>query len=453
MRKLRTAIFALASVSNRRLFRRFRRDQSGSYLILTGFMMPVLVGFVGLGTDAGLWLYKHRAMQSAADSGAFSAATAYINNVKISAADIASQARAVTSSYGFVHGTDNVNVPVNWPYKAGAGDIEVVVEQPQTLLFSAAFLNDLVIRARAVARGSPYQAGTGCVVALNATAAGAVTAQGTSNVVLDKCSLASNSRDAAALRVGGSAQIQALSVSVVGGISGATSKINTPPGGIVTGGLSTADPYAGDSFPPLPGRCDQTGFVSKTTETIDPPHRPEDPAAPVPPLYVLCGGMTLNAGANVTLSPGIYYLVEDAAGIPGSLSVAGGATLSGIGVTLVFTSRAGNNFGDVKINGGATINLSAPTEGPTAGIVIFGDRNMTAGTSFTFNGGATQVFDGAIYVTKGVVTFSGGSGTSDACTQLIADTVTFTGNSSFKIGCSNGMKEIGATPASVRLIQ
>jgi hypothetical protein len=48
-------------------------------------------------------------------------------------------------------------------------------------------------------------------------------------------------------------------------------------------------------------------------------------------------------------------------------------------------------------------NLTAPTSGPTAGIVFFGDRKAPAGTVFKFEGGATQVFGGALYFPKGDV--------------------------------------------------
>jgi hypothetical protein len=159
---------------------------------------------------------------------------------------------------------------------------------------------------------------------------------------------------------------------------------------------------------------------------------------------VYCGGISLNAGANVTLNPGIYYLDQ------GSLSVNGGATLTGIGVTLVFTSSSGHNYAGATINGGAHINLVAPTTGPTAGIVIFGDRNMTAGTTFKLNGGSSEVFGGAIYVPRGNVTFSGGAASTNGCLQLIADTITFVGNANFAINCvGSGTKAIGSAVAKL----
>src|SRR5438874_11988514 len=92
-----------------RLASRFRRDERGNYLILTALMSPVLVGFVGLGADYGLWTQTHRAMQNAADSAAASAATAYA----VGTMGSETQAKAVASSYGFIHGTDGVTVVVN----------------------------------------------------------------------------------------------------------------------------------------------------------------------------------------------------------------------------------------------------------------------------------------------------------------------------------------------------
>jgi hypothetical protein len=154
------------------LFLRFRRDQSGNYLIIMGLMMPVLIGCVGLATDYGLWLHTHQSMQGAADSAAISAATAGITNSP------STQANAVTASYGFVSGADGVIVTVNRPPHSGLHTaqqeaIEVIVQQPQTPMFSAVFSSQpFTISARAVAAGL---GGSGCVLALDRTANGAVT--------------------------------------------------------------------------------------------------------------------------------------------------------------------------------------------------------------------------------------------------------------------------------------
>ncbi len=425
---LRAAVIALGGANNRGLLRQFRHDQAGSFVVITALSMPVLIGMVGLGTEASMWFYKHRTMQSAADSGAVSAATAYY--AEGNAYKLPVHANGATASYGLINGSNGVTVTVNQPPVSGTqiktpGAVEVIVKQPQVRLFSALWNSQSVpISARAVAVAN---GGQGCVLSLDSKARGAATVQGTAQVVLNGCSLYDDSSDASALIVGGSGKLSALSIGVVGGVSD-TSGITTTQG-IATGIAPVKDPYASVSAPPLSG-CDQHNFSAKSTTTIDP--------------GVYCGGMSFNAGANVTLNPGIYYIDQ------GSLSVNGGATVTGDGVTLVFTSSNGKNWASATINGGATVNLTPPTSGPTAGIVAFGDRNMTAGTAFKFEGGATQVFSGAVYLPKAAVTFAGGANTTTGCTQLIGDTVTFTGNSNLAVNCSKyKTKPLGSAVATL----
>jgi hypothetical protein len=151
----------------------------------------------------------------------------------------------------------------------------------------------------------------------------------------------------------------------------------------------------------------------------------------------------VNAGATLNLDPGIYYL--DGA----NLSVSGNATITGSGVTLVFTG-SGSKWGTASIGSNAIIDLTAPTSGSTKGIVMYGDRNMPAGTAFNLTGGGTQNFGGAIYLPKVNLSFSGGNGTSTSCTKIIADTLTFTGTSNVQVNCSAlGTATIGSQTAQL----
>jgi hypothetical protein len=238
--------------------------------------------------------------------------------------------------------------------------------------------------------------------------------QGSTSVQLSGCSLYDNSNNITAVTVGGSATISALSVGVVGGISGAANIVTQQ--GIKTGVGPVTDPYAADSFPSFSG-CSDHNFTANKNVSINP--------------GVYCGGIGVNAGAQLTLNPGVYYLDG------GNLSVNGGATLTGDGVTLVFTKKSSNGWATATINGNATVNLTPPKSGPTAGIVMFGDRGIPSGTPFKLNGGANQYLGGAIYIPTGAIDFSGGAATSTSCTQVIGDTVSFTGNSSLALNCSS----------------
>jgi len=305
--------------------------------------------------------------------------------------------------------------------------VEVIVSQPQQRLLSSLFGSGLVpITARAVALPN---SGTGCVLALNKTASSAVNVSGSNQLNLIKCNLYSNSGASPSLNVSGNAAVSANQVGVVGDVSGASNITTT--NGIRTHIQPIADPYASVSPPSEPSCTNAKINVNANGKTN----------SLSPGCY--SGNITVNAGATLDLSPGIYYL--DGA----NLSVAGNATITGTGVTLVFTG-SGNNWGTASIGSNATIDLTAPTTGPTKGIVMYGDRNMPAGTAFNLTGGATQNFGGAIYLPKANLSFSGGNGTSTSCTKIIADTITLTGTSNLQVSCSAlGVATIGAQSAQL----
>lgn len=410
---------------SRKLLQRFSADKSGNVIITGAIMMPMLIGLASLGSEAGLWAHKHRKMQGATDSAALSASNAYSNGNQ---SGYDAQAKSVVGSYGFVDGTDGIAVQVNRPpatgsYASNNRAVEVLISQQQKRLLSAVWASDpLVISARSVALANDA---SGCVLSLNPTARSATSLSGGAVVKLSGCSLYDNSSDATALTLGGSAKLTADSVGVVGGISGESDI--TAMQGINKGLAPINDPYASSSFT-TPSGCLKHNYTAKTTVTLSP--------------GVYCGGLDVNAGAIVTLNPGVYYMDG------GDFTVRGGGTVTGTGVTMVFTSTSGNNYASATINGSATVNLTAPTSGPLSGIVMFGDRNMPEGTTFRFEGGAGQSLTGAVYIPKGDLKFAGGVSTGRGCTQVIGSTLTFTGNSDLQINCSSaGTKQLGPPTA------
>jgi len=408
---------------------RFVRDQSGSYTIVIALVMPVLVGTAGLGTEVGWWLYLHKNMQSAADSGAVSAATAGTNFFV--------EANGITAAYGYANGTKNVTVTVNQPpttgnYTSTPQAVEVIVSQPQSRLLSALFGNgSVMISARAVAVGN---SGTGCVLALDTSYSPAAKASGNTNINLIGCNLYDNSSGGPALDVSGTTTITANMVGVVGSISGASNITAT--NGVRTGIRPVSDPYA--SF--TPPAC--STYVSSPVRINS-----NGKANSLSPGTCYSGGVTVQAGYTLNLDPGVYYFD----GSKGDLSVEGNAAITGTGVTLVFTGSTSSGWATASIGSNSTINLTAPTSGSTQGIVMYADRNMpTRQNTFTLTGGATQYFGGAIYLPTSQLNFSGGAGSSHSCTQIIADTVTLSGSSNLQVNCSSfGTNTIGTTTAQL----
>jgi len=421
-----------AKRSLRELLRKFREDRSGSYLMITALAAPIFVGAAALATENGLLLYTHQKMQGAADAGAFSAAQALAGSTGPSAgSQVTPEAKAVAAQYGFVDGLNDTTVTVNRPPLSGklAGKsigVEVIIKQKQVRLFSALWGKDkLTVRSRSVS-----QAGTdgfGCVLALDPSASGTVTATGSTTVHLNSCDLYDDSNSGSALSGSGSAAVYSRQDNVVGDVSGAGTYHTE--NGILTSSQPIPDPYADVNFPSFFG-CNQNNFSANGKKTISP--------------GVYCNGMKFNANADVTFNPGVYYIDR------GDLTINGGAFLHGTGVTIVLTSSTGSNYATVTINGNASVNLTAPNSGTLSGIVVFADRDTPLGTSYKFNGGASTLWGGALYLPKGAIQWSGNQGASTNCTQIIGDTITFTGNSDVAIHCTGfGTRPIGLSTALV----
>jgi hypothetical protein len=389
------------------------RSNRGGIAIWMGFVLVFgVVPFALLATEVGFVLFKQREMQQAADGAAYSGALA------LSAGQNArSEARAVAASnkpHPFIHGTDNVTVTVNVPptlepYSQDQG-VEVIISQPWELAISRLSGREYVIGARAIA--TLQAGGQVCVLALKGTNyAQAVKASGGAVADLQGCSLAVNSISSSSLDVSGGARITASAVSTAGGYStSGGGKIElTATGAVKTGQRPVKDPYASLAMPTQ--SCTRTTLLKVTSSTTLPPGG-------------YCGGISVSGGATLTLLSDHVYNIRD------GLSVSGNSQLIGNHVTLVMEGDA-----TVSFSGGSIINLVAPTTGPTAGIAFFGDRNASGESSFT--GGTNQTIVGAIYLPGQSVKYTGGVGLNPTkCTELIASTITFAGNSSFRLGCS-----------------
>lgn len=406
----------------------FCRERRGSVAIQIGLLLTVIVGMSALGTEITFLMYKHRQMQSAADSAALGAATALATGRP---SDPVLEARAIAASLGFVDGVNSTTVTVNRPpltgvHTADTAAVEVVVSQPQLLTMVGLFREGLVsVGAHAVA----VLGGTGnfCVLELNTGTATGVSMSNGAVVNLTQCGMAVNSTGSAALSVTGGAVLNAKSVSVSGNTSVNNGGVINAADGVKTYQPAVADPYAAVARPSFSG-CNfnnKSYGHSASTQTISP--------------GVYCNGLAFTNDAVVVMNPGVYFIDR------GTFQVGGSVRLTGSGVTIVLTKSTSSNYAKVSIGNGAIVTLSAPTSGTTAGIVFFGDRNAPIGNTSDFGGGASLNITGSIYMPTQTVTFSNGIANPSGCTQLIAGKIQFTGGAQFKNNCTNtGVSPIGA---------
>jgi hypothetical protein len=232
------------------------------------------------------------------------------------------------------------------------------------------------------------------------------------------------------LTVSGGAVLNTQSVSVTGQTSVTNGAVINATNGVKTLQPATVDPYAGVTMPPLPGGCDfnaKSYGHSATTQTLT-------------PGKTYCNGLAFTNDAQIVMPAGIYYIDR------GALNIGGGTRVTATNVIIVLTSSTGSNYAWTQIGNGATVTMSAPTTGTTAGMLFFGDRRAPITTTANnFGGGALINFTGAIYLPTVRVTFTNGITNPSGCTNLIAGDITFNGGANFKNNCPAGVKSIGSS--------
>ncbi|ACP21830.1 conserved hypothetical protein (plasmid) [Sinorhizobium fredii NGR234] len=396
------------------------KDDAGAVAVVAAIVFPVLVGAMGLGAESGYWYMEQRKLQHAADVSAHAAA------IRHRAGDpkpaLENTALRIASASGYSPGTMTVSTKPG--LSAGSSKITVELTETHPRLFSSIFVGEPVtLSARAVAE---VKGGSkACVLALSGSASGAVTVTGSTQVQLSGCSVVSNSSAADAfLMRNGSAVMSTDCVYTVGEAVTTTGLTMTGCSEPIERVPPTPDPFASVAEPDrlqvqlLP--CRTLDHVSNSSYVLD--HL----LSGVPAIR-FCGGLDIKG--TITLKPGLYIIDG------GDFTVTAGAKLSGEGVTFYFTNSA-----TAKLLGNGDIDLTAPTTGPYAGLLFFGSRR-DAGVVHQVTGNSESTLEGNIYIPTGRIEFTGNSTVSGGCTQIVANEITFTGNSAMET-CASRTDEI-----------
>ena len=240
------------------------------------------------------------------------------------------------------------------------------------------------------------------IYVLNEHAQGALSLAGNTHITVGDIFV--NSDSTAAIRVSGTSSIDVDSVNVVGGVrvTGQAS-VNPAPTTMAT---PVADPLASMPVP-----------------TANGPDRGS----------VVCFG-----NQSHTLSPGTYSRIW-AAGqceitmLPGEYTIEGGgvivvghASVTGQEVTIYNTSNQQGSYGGILLAGEGSFDLTPPSSGDRAGVVIFQDRDNSQ--SITLAGNSTlSGIQGTVYAPAAILSINGASHTE---ATLIVDRLRLRGSAS-----------------------
>jgi hypothetical protein len=402
----------------------FLRCRRGTAAFVTVVAMVPLIGFVALGGEAGSWYVTKQHAQNAADSAALSGAFAIANSNS-------------QPNFGTVNGFSPNNVVVTQgSYSTGSGfspggtptavQAQVTQCQPQSLslvLFSTnctdatgSHEKNVTIKAQAVAIVMTPKF-LPCTLATT----GPVTFQDAAvQITAPNCSIASNGKPIGINFQVAPKQLDVGSLSTAGGCSGS-----------LCGSVTTYAPPVIDPFSALNSaitnltlpNCGGSGLTSYATKQC------------------ANNNTTINSAVPITVS-GIYFF-------SGNLNLGGNGSLTtatGVSATIILLPGA-----TLKMAGGSSINITAPTAAPSALPVQLGSvANLLANmaifdteTSPKIAGNATMGGTGVFYLPNANPLNYQGNSTSagSTCTEVIAASISFSGTPNFdNSGCADNIK-------------
>jgi Flp pilus assembly protein TadG len=446
-----------AAVSRPPIWVRFWRDRRGAVAVAVAVLLPVLVGFAGIGVEVGLWFAIQRQNQSAADAAAISAALEYAAQIERGVAidSTAATAAATTAANCNLFSTSSSSSNAVCPLPSSASNtltlypcynfsvgglcntlasngalpnaVQVALTQPLNTAFAnfvtaiwGPNINSVKVTTTAIAEFPQTSTSTACILSLDQTAVIAVNNGTLSN---PDCWVASNSSSGSALSCNNCAIAGPTSV-----VGGDVVPNNGPPNR--TYASTVADPYAATLTHAfltagMPGKpCKQT-YGGNCAFTAPPA---------LPGTINLAAWTQIVRGLSFTgivnLSPGPYWITDGSLQLSGTLQCPS-CSPGGAGVTIIFTTMQGSagTIGTLSPSGDLTITLNAPGVGrPYAGLLMAQDAVVTP-TPGDPIGNPRATLSGLIYFPKANLSFVGHIQTdSSNCLVAVADSFSLTGD-------------------------
>lgn len=404
----------------------FRERRRGAVAVVVALCLIPLIGVMAFAFDGGIMLIARRRAQTIADAAAYSVACQLYTNLTVdpTGLDVSGKARAVgvytAKGNGFTNDGTTNTVTINIPPQSGShiaapGYAEVILTTIQPRIFGAIFGSaSLSITGRGVARillSTPAS-----IILLDPTATGAFTLTGGTKITTQS-TIQVNTSSTTGTQLTGASNITAAALHLHGGGTRDTSSsvTLTSESSVKSGVAAVADPLASLATPTTAGLTNQSFTSTYGSKTISP--------------GVYSGGLTIGNGMTVTMQPGIYYMKG------GPLSVAGGVTLTGSGVTIFMDNTSSNS--QFQIAGGANVNLTPPTSGTYAGLTYFQDRSNSK--TLSFSNGANITLKGTVYAAAAAMNFSGGTSNTYG-SQIIADSMSISNGAVIKVNTTDDAK-------------
>jgi len=408
------------------------KDERGNVVALAAVGLPIMLGCAALAVDTVQWVIAKRELQAAADAAAIAGVYGLIQAGDMETA--VDQSVASNQKLDPRRAVSAEQSPA--PYDKDPFAVRVRIAAPATMTFTSLFLSrppSITTEATATV----VENGDYCAFALGSDEETGLKVEPSASLEMD-CGMATNATGKESISAEGSAHIKADIIAAFGGINaeGITSSRVRPYG------VKQKDPLA-DREPPL---IPNTGCPNVTVNS-DAASTNGGPVA----LPAGCYGNMLLDGP-VTLADGEYILNR------GNFVIGSAAEVTCRACTIFLTSEQAAtdpwSVGKVQIDNAAKVKLSAPTEGPNAGLLIFQDRraagahdqieNVIAGNSFS-------ELKGLIYIPSETLRVDADRSPDLQCARFVGRRLVIQGRVLIAKGCSDS-KVMNFKGTEVRLI-
>jgi len=313
-------------------------SNAGGIATIFALLAPVLFMVGAAAIDYGLFERDRIRLQAQVDAAAIASA----RELQMAKAD-GDKIAAVAENYvRHAEPLASVQTTVN----AQAMSVTVSAQKPYEPKMNVLFWKEkptLAASATAKLSGSMPL----CLLALDPKAPATVDLEQSSMMTATGCMVYSNAKNPSGLQAKDQATLKAGLICTAGGRARVTGATLSPEP--ITDCPAMADPLRGRT-PPSDTACRFTDtVVSGVVRTLQP--------------GVYCKGLKITAGAEVTLASGVYIIKD------GPLIVDKGGILKGAEVGIYLTGPSSN----LTFAANSTISLSAPKDGPLAGLLIFDD--------------------------------------------------------------------------------
>ena len=369
----------------------FGGDRRGATAVVFSLAAVGLVTAGAAAVDYAAMSATRTHLQNAADAAALAGAKEFrLGNAAVATVEQVARTHALATLAKSADASGAAAVTPKVDTTARTVTVAITADQPTYVMKAlGTTMTQISVSATAkVVGGAPI-----CVIGLDKDANKTVFLDKSAKLEAPGCSVYSNSTGSGGLEAKDDASIKAAFICTAGGKFGAKKASFTPDPQLDCPALP--DPLAARPQPQAAG-CIQTDLVlAGVTTTL------------MPGTY--CGGITIDKGAKVTLSPGTFVIKD------GPLVVTGLGSLTGANVGLFLTGKGAQ----IRFDGPSSVSLTAPKSGDMAGMLMFEDRAAPLGQKHEITSNDTRMLLGTIYLSRGRLHVAAGTPVADKSAYTI----------------------------------